>query len=151
MYTLQGKTRPTRHIHFLCQSTYVCRTLPVGGPRTWQPFVMSSTAMDIVTAPEKKGSWHNPQHADWPIRGFIPSFSPETAIEAVGVKSPSVSNQLLGLPGPYHRHTIGTFNTCLQGPTHRSLTNTDESYNLEGVGFPHTTPWPSQPVVSTFP
>jgi hypothetical protein len=32
-----------------------------------------------------------------------------------------VDIRLLGLPGPYHRHAIGTFNTCLRGATHRSL------------------------------
>jgi hypothetical protein len=37
MYTLQGKTWPTRHVRFSHQSTYVRRTLPTGGPRTWQP------------------------------------------------------------------------------------------------------------------
>jgi hypothetical protein len=37
MYTLQGKTRPTRHVRFPHQSTYAWRTLPAGGPRTWQP------------------------------------------------------------------------------------------------------------------
>jgi hypothetical protein len=106
--------------------------------------------MDRATAPEKKGSRHNSQHADWSIRGFVPSFSPEPAIEAVGVKSPSINGRLLGLPDPYHRHAIGTFNTCLQGLTHRSLTDTDESYNIGGADFPHTTPWPSQPAISTF-
>jgi hypothetical protein len=109
---LQGQTRPIWDIRFPCQSTYVGRTLPAGYPHMWQPFVMSSTVMDRASAPKKKGSRHNPQRVDWLIRGSIPSFSPEPAIEVVGVKPPSVRNQLLGLPGPYHRHVIGTFNTC---------------------------------------
>jgi hypothetical protein len=37
MYTLQGKTRPTRHVRFPHQSTYTRCTLPVGGPRAWKP------------------------------------------------------------------------------------------------------------------
>jgi hypothetical protein len=37
MCTLQGKTRPTRHVRFPHQSTYARHTLPVGDPRTWQP------------------------------------------------------------------------------------------------------------------
>jgi hypothetical protein len=78
-------------------------------------------------------------------------FSPEPAIAAVGVKPPSVDNQILGLPDPYHRHTISTFNTCSRGPTHRSLTDTGGGYNLRGAGFPHTTPRPSQLGFSTFP
>jgi hypothetical protein len=110
----------------------------------------SSTAMDRDTAPEKKGSRHNPQHAGWPIRGSVPSFSPEAAIKAVGVKTSSVSNQLLDLPGPYHWHVIGTFTTCSRGSTHQSLIDTGGGYNLGSAGFPHTTPRPSQPAVSPF-
>jgi hypothetical protein len=35
--------------------------------------------------------------------------------------------------------------------TYWSLPNTGGRYNLGGAGLPHTTPRPSQPVVSTFP
>jgi hypothetical protein len=45
---------------------------------------------------------------------------------------------------------IGTFNTCSQGPTHRSLTDTSGGYKLDGASFPRTTPRPSQSAVSTF-
>jgi hypothetical protein len=45
---------------------------------------------------------------------------------------------------------ISTFNTCTRGPTHRSLIDTGGCYNLGGASFPHTTPRPSQPVISTF-
>jgi hypothetical protein len=38
LYTLQGKTRPTRRVRFPRQSTYARRTLLAGGPRTWQLF-----------------------------------------------------------------------------------------------------------------
>jgi hypothetical protein len=38
MYTLQGKTRPIRHIRFPHQSMYARPMLPAGGLRTWQPF-----------------------------------------------------------------------------------------------------------------
>jgi hypothetical protein len=146
-----GETWPTRHVHFPCQSTYAWRTLPVGSLRTWQPFAKSSTTMDRATAPEKKGSWHNPQHVGWPIHGSVPNFSPDPAIEAVGVKPPSFGNQLLGLPDPYHQHAINTFNTCSRGSTHRSLTDTGRGYNLVGAGFPHTAPRPSRSAASTFP
>jgi hypothetical protein len=33
----------------------------------------------------------------------------------VGKSQAPVDNQLLGLPDPYHRHVIGTFNTCSRG------------------------------------
>jgi hypothetical protein len=37
MYTLQGKTWPTRHVRFPHQSMYAQCTLPTGSLRTWQP------------------------------------------------------------------------------------------------------------------
>jgi hypothetical protein len=43
-----------------------------------------------------------------------------------------------GLPGPYHRHAIGTFNTCSRGPTERSLIDTGGGYKPGGAGLPHT-------------
>jgi hypothetical protein len=150
MYTLQGKILPTRYVRFPRQSTYARRTLPTVGPRTWQPFMQSSTDLNRSTTPEKKGSRHNPQHTDWPIRAFVPSFSPTTANEAVGKSQASVDNRLLGLSNPYHRHAISTFNTYSRGATHRSLTDSGRGYSLEGAGFPCTTPRPSQPVVFTF-
>jgi hypothetical protein len=55
-----------------------------------------------------------------------------------GVSQAPGGDQLLGLPGPYHRHVIGMYNTCSRGPTHQSLTDTGGSYNLKGVGMPHT-------------
>jgi hypothetical protein len=115
MYTLQGETRPTWHVRFPRQSTYALRTLPVGGPRMWQPFARHRQIWTDPTAPEKKGSWHNPQHAGWPIRGSVPSFSPEPANKVGGVSQAPDDDQLLGLPGPYHRHAIGMFNTYSRG------------------------------------
>jgi hypothetical protein len=101
-------------------------------------FHESSTELDRVTAPEKKGSRHNPQHIGWPIRGSILSFSPESTNEVVEKAKISMNSRLLGLPGSYHRHAIGTFNTCSRGPTHPSLTNTSGGYNIGGAGLPHT-------------
>jgi hypothetical protein len=40
---------------------------------------------------------------------------------AVGKSQTPVDNRLLGLPGTYQRHAIGTFNTCSREPTERSL------------------------------
>jgi hypothetical protein len=62
----------------------------------------------------------------------------------------SVDNRLLGLLGLYQRHAIGTFNTCSQWPTHRSLIDTSGSYSLGGADLLRTTLRPSQPAVSTF-
>jgi hypothetical protein len=55
--------------------------------------------MDAI-APEKKGSWHNPQHVSWPIHGFIPSFSPKPTNEAVGLGQASVETIRISR-GPY--------------------------------------------------
>jgi hypothetical protein len=46
---------------------------------------------------------------------------------------------------------ISTFNTCLRGPTHRSLTDIGEGYNLGGVDLPHHTLHPSQTTILRFP
>jgi hypothetical protein len=110
------------------------RTPSVRGNLSWD----SDRFGHIPLLSRKKGSRHNPQHAGWPIRGSIPCFSPEPANEAGGVSQAPVSDQLLGLPGPYHRHAISTFNTCSWGPTHRSLTDTGGGYNLWGASLPHT-------------
>jgi hypothetical protein len=45
------------------------------------------------------------------------NFSPNTAIEAVGISQEHVDDPLLGLPGSYLWHEIGTFNTCSWVPT----------------------------------
>jgi hypothetical protein len=58
---------------------------------------------------------------DWVPRGTHLSFSPKTAIEAVGLSQAHVDDPLLGLPGPYHWHAIDTFNTCSRVPTPQSL------------------------------
>jgi hypothetical protein len=55
--------------------------------------------MDL-TAPEKNGSWHNPQHTGWPIRGSVPSFSPKPTNEVVDLSQAFVDDKLLDLLGP---------------------------------------------------
>jgi hypothetical protein len=100
--------------------------------------------------PRKKGSRHNPQHDDCPINRSIPSFSPEPAIEAVGVSHPLLMTDYWACWAHKHQHTISTFNTCLRGSTHRSLTDTGGGYSLEVVGFPYSTPRPPQLTVFTF-
>jgi hypothetical protein len=56
----------------------------------------------------------------------------------VGKSQAPVDNRLLGLPGPYHRHAIGTFNTYSRGLTERSLIDTGGGYNLGHADLPHT-------------
>jgi hypothetical protein len=69
----------------------------------------------------------------WVAHGTHISFSPKTVIEAVGLSQAPVDGRLLGLPGPYHQSAIGTFNTCSQVPTHRSLTDTNGGYHIENL------------------
>jgi hypothetical protein len=155
MYTIQGKTWPTRHTHSMLNFMKGCYALT-----TWTKHISRgqriATFHEVVNngrqshCSREKGSRHNPQHNDWPIRGSVPSFSPEPAIEAVEVKPPSIDGRLLGLLSPYHRYAIDMLNTCSRGPTHRSLTDTGGGYSLGGAGFPHISPRPSQPAVSTF-
>jgi hypothetical protein len=127
----------------LTNTPHASHTQSAYGPRLYvshmvnalQPFAKSSTTMDRATATEKKGSRHNPQYVGWPIHGSVPNFSPKTAIEAVGVKPPSVDGRLIGLLDPYLRHVIGMFNTCSQEPTHWSLTDIGGDTILEVPTF----------------
>jgi hypothetical protein len=64
----------------------------------------------------------------WVVRGTRLNFSPNTAIEAVRLSQAPIGGRLLGLPGPYHRHAIDTFNTCSRVPTHRFLTDAGGGY-----------------------
>jgi hypothetical protein len=88
------------------------------------------------TAPEKKGSRHNPHNVVWPICGSVHSFSHKPTNEAVDLSHAFVDDKLLGLLEPYHQHAIGTFNTCSRGPTHRSLIDIGGGYNFVGAGLP---------------
>jgi hypothetical protein len=83
--------------------------------------------------------------------GMYPVSLSRQPLKQWGQSQPSANGWLLGLRGPYLWHVIGMFNTCSWGPTHRSLTDRGMGYNLGGVGFPHDTPHPSQPMVLRFP
>jgi hypothetical protein len=54
MYTLHGKTWPTRHVRFPRQSTYAWRTLPACGPRTWQPSISHRQSCTKSLLPRKR-------------------------------------------------------------------------------------------------
>jgi hypothetical protein len=122
------------------------QAVPVRGNLLW----VIDRVRRILLLPRKSAPDSTSQ-PDWVARGTHLNFSPNTVIEVVGLSQAPMDDPLLGLPGPYHQHAIGTFNTCLWAPTHRSLIDTGVGYNLEGAGFPHTTLWPSQPVVFPFP
>jgi hypothetical protein len=131
MYTLQGKIWPIRHVHFPRQSTYAQRTLPTGGPRTWQPFVSRQQCWTDALLPRKSAP-------SWVVCGTHLNFSPNTAIEAVRLSQAPVGGRLVGLSGPYHRHAIGTFNTYSRIPTPQSLTDAGGGYHIENLGIATT-------------
>jgi hypothetical protein len=54
MYTLQGKTRPTRHVRFPHQSTYARSMLPAGDPHTWQPSMSHRQSWTESLLPRKR-------------------------------------------------------------------------------------------------
>jgi hypothetical protein len=142
MYTLQGKIQYTRHVCFPRQSMYAQRTLPVGNPCTWQPFASHPQRWTDPTAPEKKGSWHNPQPS-WTIHRSVIQFLSQHSHWSSNESQTSVDSRLLDLPGQYHWYAIGMFNTYSRESTHRSLTDTGGGYNLAGAGLP--TPLPDLP------
>jgi hypothetical protein len=144
MYILQGKTRP------------ICHTLSTLGPHMAldNTYLMWSTYSNISQVANRFGwislllrnrdFWLHPQHVGWPICG-----SPHNQWSS-RLKPNFCWWQATRLTGPIYQHVISTFNTCSRGLTHRSLTDTGGGYNLRGAFFSYTTPWPSQPTVSTF-
>jgi hypothetical protein len=94
----------------------------------------------------RKSAPDSTSQPDWVARGTHLSFSYKIAIEAVGLSQAPVDGWLLGLPGPYHRHAIGTFNTCSRVPTPKSLTDTGGGYHIENLGIATTLslPFPSK-------
>jgi hypothetical protein len=151
MYTLQGKTWYTRHVHFPRQSMYATRTLPTGSPRTWQPLTLTQQSWTDTTAPKKKCSWlHLSARLSGP-RDLLQFLSQHNHWSSRVKPSIYWRTCYIDLLGPYLQHVIGTFNTCSRGLTHQSLTDTGGSYNLGGAGFPHHSLRPSQPTLLRFP
>jgi hypothetical protein len=123
-----GETWYIRHIRFPRQSTYATRTLLAGSPPYIATFDADPIELDGCTAPEKNAPDSTSQ-PDWVARGTHFNFSPNWTIEAV----------------------INTFNICLQGPTHRSLTDIGGGYNRDDSKFPHHSPRPFQLMILCFP
>jgi hypothetical protein len=133
MHTLQGKIRPTWYVRFPRQSTYAQRTLPTCSPHTWQHFTLTQTELDRFTTPEKK--WSR-LHLSARLRGpqDPPQFFSQHSHGSSALK-PSICwrHATLVYWTQKHQHAISTFNTCLRGPIHRSVTDTGVGYNLGGV------------------
>jgi hypothetical protein len=130
MYTLQGKTRPTRHLCFPHQFTYARCTLPAGGPRTEQPFLSRQQSWEGSLLPRNKAPNTTARRLIDP-RVRTQLLLPSQPMKQWRQRQTSINGRLLGLLGLYHQHAIGTFNTCSRVPTPRSLTDTGGGYHIE--------------------
>jgi hypothetical protein len=121
---------------------------------TWSTYSNNSQVDDrfgwITLLPRNMDSWLLLQHTDWPIYGSPPSFSPPHSQWSSRLKPNFCRWHATRLIGHIYQNAIDTFNTCSWGPTHWFLTNTGRGYNHGDTDFPHTTPRPFQPTVSTF-
>jgi hypothetical protein len=150
MYSQQGKTRPTWHVRFPRQSTYARRTLPMGDPHTWQPFVSHQQGWTDALLLRKIAPDSTSQPG-WVIRGTRLSFSSNTTIESVRLSQAPIDSRLPGLSGPYHWHAIDTFNTCSWVATPQSLTDTGGAYYIETLEYPQHSLRPCLPSVPLIP
>jgi hypothetical protein len=98
----------------------------------WQSFTLTQQSWTDSLLLRKSTPDSTSQHS-WVVRGTRLSFSPKIAIEAMCLSQTSIDNRLLDLPGPYHQHAIGTFNTCSRVPTPQSLTDTGGGYHIENL------------------
>jgi hypothetical protein len=119
--------------------------LPAGSPRMRQPFTPTQQSWTDSLLPRKSAPDSTSQPG-WVVHETHLSFSSNTIIEAVRLSQTSIDNRLLGLPGPYHWHAIGTFNTCSRVPAPRSLTDTCEGYHIENlrIATALSPPFPSE-------
>jgi hypothetical protein len=132
MYTLQEKTRYTRHVR-IRRAVHICGNLSQA---------INSVGWTLLLL-RKKGSRHH-SLPDWVICRSATQFLFQDNHWSSNESQASINNRLHRFAGPI------TFNTCSRGPAHQSLSDTGGGYNLKGVGLPHTTPRPFQPTVSTF-
>jgi hypothetical protein len=136
MYTLQGKTRPTRHMasminpRMVQDHTYLTRSMHSNPSRDTNSVGQSHCTREKRLLTQSTARWLTDP---WVCTQFLSQASQWSSEES----QTSVDSRLLDLPDPYHWHAISTFNTCSRGSTHRSLTDTGRGYNLGGTGFTH--------------
>jgi hypothetical protein len=137
MYTLQGKTRPTRHtlstlspcmVHdhmYLTRSTY--SNLSYSRQQIWtDPLPLRRRAPDTI-------------HSTTPIRstGPYPASLPQQP-KSSGEKSSSCWQPTTRLIGPISPAWDRYVQYLLAGAIERSLIDTCGGYNIGGAGLPHT-------------
>jgi hypothetical protein len=107
-------------------------------------FHESSTELSGPNAPERKGFWHNPQHIGWPIRGSVPSFSPNPANEAVGANPSICQRPATRLTGPISPACDRCIQYLLMGTNPSVL-------NWHRWGLPHRKPQNSHSTLPALP
>jgi hypothetical protein len=143
MCTLQGKTWPTWHICFPCQSTYARCTLPAGSPHTWQPFTSTQQSW-IDSLLSWKSAPDSTSQPGWVVHGTRLSFSPNTAIETVQLSHTSVDEQATRFTGP--------ISPACDRYVQYLLTGTNPSVlNWHRQGLPHGNPQNSHNTLPALP
>jgi hypothetical protein len=131
-----GETRPTRHMPsmlspcMVLDHTYLTRSMH---SNLWHSH-QQSWAGPLLPRKRVSDTIHSTS-ANRSVDPY-PVSLPRQSLQQWGQSQSSIDGWLLGLPGPYHRHAIGMFNTCSRGPTHWSLTDT-------GGGYKHPSAPPS--------
>jgi hypothetical protein len=146
MYTLQGKTRPTRHVRFPHQSTYAQRTRPVGGLHTWQLFMSHRQSWVGPLLPRKRtpGTIHNtpadrstsPYPASLMSRGYV-----DRPMKQWGAKPSIYQRQATMFTGPISPACDRYVQYFLTGTNHSVL-------NWHRRGLPHRKPQNSHNTLS---
>jgi hypothetical protein len=99
MYTLQGK--PDQHVTCISRSVRVWPSaIRISHDQRIVTFCVVINRFEQIHYPWKEGFWLNSHHDGWSIHGFIPSFSPTIANEAVGKKSSFCWQPATRLTGP---------------------------------------------------
>jgi hypothetical protein len=147
MYILQQK--PDQHAtRFLHLVHVLPSTIRISRSPCIPTFHQSTTELNRVIVPEKRTSDYIPARrlTDlWVPTQFLSPSQPQWK------KSHNYRWHATRVNRLIYQYTIDTFNTYLNVPTPRSLTDIGRCYNLGGVAFPHHTTRYSQPMVLRFP
>jgi hypothetical protein len=125
------KGNPTKHATCIPRSVHIrSQTIRISCGQRIATFRESLTNLDGSHYSQEKGipDYTLSAPADRSASPH-PVSLPLSTKEVVGLSQASVNSRLIGLPGTYLRHAIGTFNTCSWRPTHQSLTDIGGGYN----------------------
>jgi hypothetical protein len=136
MYTLQGKTRPTRHMFYMLSSrmvqdhTYLTWStysdLSHSHQQSWAgPLLSRKRASDTIhsTLADRSTGPYPVSLLSQPMKQWEQSQA-------------SVDDRYSAYWAYKHQHVIGTLNTYSRGPTHQSLTDAGGGYTLKDADLP---------------